>query len=271
MTEHDDQAVQAHFRRGLEARDLGDQETAAECFSLALALVKPEQRSRKAGLQALLGNICQSQGDYAKAAQLFRDSSLASPRSELASVGLFNALVRQGLTSEALREVLRFLSIHDSTNYHEVLTDGSWDALLPNERALVDEARQTLATYAAKRIPDAVSEHDRRQETEPDGVALHDLVVTILDAGSGPGTVKSDWTNQALKHRRAGELLDELGYLHLAIIATNHSLRIDKDDPKAWTQLGNLHRKAGDLSASKSAFKSASGLRATVPNAQKET
>jgi predicted Zn-dependent protease len=58
-----------------------------------------------------------------RASELFRRTTELSPKSELASVGLFHSLWGQGFKQQAFDEMRRFLSLHHSTEYAQLLHD----------------------------------------------------------------------------------------------------------------------------------------------------
>lgn len=47
----------------------------------------------------------------------------ARPTCQWMSVGLFNALIRQGLSIAAMSEILRLVGLCDSTEYRDLLSD----------------------------------------------------------------------------------------------------------------------------------------------------
>lgn len=62
------------------------------------------------------------QGRLIDSERHFREAVTIAPTMELASLGLFNALDNLGRPVEAMREVVRFLSLRESVGYRELLS-----------------------------------------------------------------------------------------------------------------------------------------------------
>ena len=78
---------------------------------------------RAATLGELGGIYLYDLDDFVSSEKLYRKCVAISPRSELASLGLFHSLMGQRLAFEALDEMKRFLSISSSHEYARVLCE----------------------------------------------------------------------------------------------------------------------------------------------------
>jgi predicted Zn-dependent protease len=110
------------LRRGLDAaikshRDHKSRQAAKALEQLARA--HPES----APVAGMLGGIYFELDDFSKARRWFKRATELSPRSELASVGLFHSLWELGRSTEAVSEMRRFLRLSDSPEYTKVLRD----------------------------------------------------------------------------------------------------------------------------------------------------
>jgi predicted Zn-dependent protease len=76
---------------------------------------------KAAKLWGYLGFLYTETGDDEKAVQAFRKAVALSPRSELASLGLFHSLWRTGRTDAAFDEMGRFVKSNDSPHYRQLL------------------------------------------------------------------------------------------------------------------------------------------------------
>jgi predicted Zn-dependent protease len=99
----------------------------AEAFSLkkankfveARALLKPLafERPDYASVRGVLAGVLFELEEYKEAAREFREVTRLSPRSELASLGLFHSLLEIGDRTAAVAEMKRFTSLRESPEY----------------------------------------------------------------------------------------------------------------------------------------------------------
>ena len=78
-----------------------------------LVLVRPDY----APVHGVLGGVLFELDEFDDAAEEFGIATRLSPRSELASLGLFHALNELGRKDAALAEMVRFTSVRDSAEY----------------------------------------------------------------------------------------------------------------------------------------------------------
>jgi predicted Zn-dependent protease len=107
------------FDDALAKRDAGDLIGAHEALS-HLAEEYPSQP----GILGMLGSVQLELGRKTEAASSFRQATLLSPESELASLGLFHSLWESGDTDSAFAEMKRFVaSAGPSEEYRRVLQE----------------------------------------------------------------------------------------------------------------------------------------------------
>src|SRR2546423_13344136 len=104
--------IEPRFNRALEIWRGGDGRIAVEILE-QLALEYPNRPF----ILGVLGNIYRGLGDYERAADYFRRTTLLSPKSELASLGLFQSLRDAERQDEAIAEMERFLCVAQSEIY----------------------------------------------------------------------------------------------------------------------------------------------------------
>ncbi len=78
-----------------------------------LALERPDYAS----VRGVLGGVLFELHEFREAAEEFRATTRLSPRSELASLGLFHSLLRMGDRAAAIAEMQRFTSLRESPEY----------------------------------------------------------------------------------------------------------------------------------------------------------
>ncbi len=120
---------------------------AARLCRLALEHLPAGYRRREAGINGELGFIERKRGHLEAAEEFSRTATTLSPRSELASIGMFHTLWDQKKRKEALEEVVRLVSMRDSDHYSELLSHGFRDDLGVELLALADRARAILSGY----------------------------------------------------------------------------------------------------------------------------
>ena len=74
-------------------------------------------------VRGVLGKLYFESGDFRRAAKWFRLATEVSPRSELASLGLFHSLWELNRRRAALAEMSRFLSVAECADYTAILHD----------------------------------------------------------------------------------------------------------------------------------------------------
>ena len=109
----DDDTLDREFRRATTLRDLGRFAEASEIME-RLVSEFPDRKGPLIGLFTVYFNA----DDFVNALRVVREAVRVAPRSELASLGLFHSLIRNGLLDEALAEMARFLALQpDSPEY----------------------------------------------------------------------------------------------------------------------------------------------------------
>lgn len=110
--------IEKEFDDALRLRDAGQVDDAVKILE-ALAQRRPDAYP----VLGTLAGIQYSQGDMEGARKNFSRTVELSPRSELASRGLFHALYRLGRLVEAFEEMARFRSLKRSSEYDSILED----------------------------------------------------------------------------------------------------------------------------------------------------
>lgn len=83
---------------------------------------------KSAELKCALGGIYYNDERYELAETQFGNACGIAPELEIASLGLFHSLWRQGRKAEALDEARRYLSLTESSDYREILAEFSSDS-----------------------------------------------------------------------------------------------------------------------------------------------
>lgn len=101
------------------------QENRAGRHAQALAILVPlsAEYPKSAAVIGYLAGVYFGLKDYVKAEKSFRKTTRLSPKSELASLGLFHSLCHLGRRREAFREMRRLLKVTDSEKYKMLLRD----------------------------------------------------------------------------------------------------------------------------------------------------
>lgn len=104
------------FNEALAFRDTGQ-------YSKALTILNElnEKGPPSASVKGILGDIYWITGDLYSAASSFKEATEISPKSELASLGLFHVLLGLEKEEEAKKEMDRFLQIAESKEYQELV------------------------------------------------------------------------------------------------------------------------------------------------------
>jgi len=74
-----------------------------------------------AGLWLFSGHLHKEAKEYSYAIQCFAKATTLRPDHELASLGLFHSLWKNGLQVEALQEAERFLALADCPDYRDII------------------------------------------------------------------------------------------------------------------------------------------------------
>ncbi len=104
-----------------EALRLRDQGFLAEARGILSQLCKTAGVT--AAMFAVLGDVLWELDCLSDAIHAFRRAFELSPRSDVASFGLFHTLFQAGRNDDAFGEMRRFLSIADSTEYETLLSE----------------------------------------------------------------------------------------------------------------------------------------------------
>jgi tetratricopeptide (TPR) repeat protein len=132
------------FDRAMRAKNDERYSDAAELLEQALASIDEHQQEFLAATHGMLGYCHKQLAHDTESEHHYRRATTLSPRSELASLGLFHTLVNQDRWDEALAEAVRFVGVADSPQYRELLTPGFCEGLPPPLRALALEAASLM-------------------------------------------------------------------------------------------------------------------------------
>ena len=131
MTSTERQELDAVLQSAINAYHAGK-------VSQAINVLTRRSNDFKAGkLWGYLGFLYTETRNDRKAAAAFRKAVALSPRSELASLGLFHSLWRIGRVDAAFNEMRRFIKSTDSPRYRQLLRDMLGDT--PRSPAPADE------------------------------------------------------------------------------------------------------------------------------------
>src|SRR5437899_1823269 len=136
--------------RAIRHRDKSEYDDAIRILR-ALAKVKPESAS----VQGLLGDVYWRLGRLKQAVQSFKRATELSPKSELASLGLFHTLWESGKTESAKAEMKRYIAVDNSEEYASMVP-----SLFPN-------ANSSPSSKRRKGKPDSYRKNSRRRKHEP--------------------------------------------------------------------------------------------------------
>lgn len=107
-----DDEFKALFEQAMGLKKAGNLVEATRCLA-RLALERPDY----APVRGVLAGVLFELNDFAQAVREFRAASRLSPRSELASLGLFHSLLNTGDRAAAVAEMKRFTSPRQSAEY----------------------------------------------------------------------------------------------------------------------------------------------------------
>ena len=115
----DDRAkIEPEFNRALETWRNGDGQLAVQILERLAA-----EYANQPAIFGMLGAIYRSLDDYELAVGNFQRAASLSPKSELASLGLFHSLWQVGRREEAMDEMSRFLLVAPSEEYALLIED----------------------------------------------------------------------------------------------------------------------------------------------------
>jgi tetratricopeptide (TPR) repeat protein len=110
--------IEPDFNSALDLWHGGDGRAAIEILE-RLASEYPDQPA----ILGMLGAISRSLRDYERAVDYYQQTTALSPRSELASLGLFHSLWQVGRRDEAMDEMARFLTVAPSEEYNLLMKE----------------------------------------------------------------------------------------------------------------------------------------------------
>jgi len=136
------------FEKATALRDQGELGLAIDTLRALIDRLRPEDTRLTAHAYMQLGNLYTKLGLGSEREAAFRAAVEVSPRRELASLGLFHALMSLGRTTDAYQEMVRLLRLRDSQLYRELLSEGFEGSSLEHEAAeLVRVARGLLEEH----------------------------------------------------------------------------------------------------------------------------
>lgn len=142
-------AVSADFDRALQLRDAGAYHEGIDLLESVVSRLGPADRRLVVMSRIQIAFMHGQRGDHPAAAHHFRLATSLDPESELASLGLFHALIRLVQTRDAMLEMVRFLRLRASSEYHDLMHGDFGDVLEPALASLRDEALQLLRRHGA--------------------------------------------------------------------------------------------------------------------------
>lgn len=106
------------FEIALRLRDSGNLAGEIEILSRIC-----QSKTERSATFVVLGQAEWESGSLVEAINSFKHAVEMAQRSEVASLGLFHSLFEAGRTDEAFNEMHRFLSIAESPEYEQLLSD----------------------------------------------------------------------------------------------------------------------------------------------------
>jgi hypothetical protein len=129
-------------------REKGDLDAAARLCRQVIAQLDVADRRLLSAARLELGHLARLSQDHEAARREFAEAVTASPRWELASLALFHSLLDLDRWKEALKELLRFVSLRDSAAYRELLSEGFGTDLALDLREIANRARARLNAWS---------------------------------------------------------------------------------------------------------------------------
>jgi predicted Zn-dependent protease len=130
----EDQSFKASFADAIRLKTEGKLREAKEALN-ALAAARPSYPPVRGVLAGVLFEL----EEFTTAAEEFGTASRLSPKSELASLGLFHSLLRIGRRVDAIAELRRFIASQASPEYTmflDGLADAEYEEFVGAPRAL---------------------------------------------------------------------------------------------------------------------------------------
>ena len=116
-TEDERKLIEPEFNRALELRENNPQE------AIRILTELDRRFPDRSVIVGTLGSIYFSLKDWANALPVYEKAVLLSPKSELASLGLFHSLWHHERFEDALEESKRFIRINGLTSEYSILLD----------------------------------------------------------------------------------------------------------------------------------------------------
>jgi tetratricopeptide (TPR) repeat protein len=135
------------FDRALALRDQGSYDEAIVLLQAVVDRLTLSDRRLLAHTHVQLGRLHDRLGNDLREEEHYRIAVRVAPRWEHASLSLFYSLQNLKRHEDAMREMLRLVSLHDSDGYREVLEEGFSHQLSPLEHDIVGKVRSLLAQY----------------------------------------------------------------------------------------------------------------------------
>ena len=139
-----EERYRADFDRALVARDRGERRTAIDILLSVCRNLQSGDRRLATHSHLQLSNLLNHESDPEGRLRHAAIAASISPRYELASLVLFHALLAVGRSEDAMREMVRYVSLKDSPMYREVLGVGYSLELPMPELELAVQARTLL-------------------------------------------------------------------------------------------------------------------------------
>lgn len=150
MTTADKQDVVHDFEAALKLRDAGSyREGIALLEKVVVRLTLTDQRLM-AMSHMQIAFMYGQMGNQLAAEHHFRVATCINPQSELASLGLFHALIGLLRIRDAMSEMLRFLQLRDSSQYRDLMFGEFAGTLQPDLASLRDEVLILLRRHAQR-------------------------------------------------------------------------------------------------------------------------
>jgi tetratricopeptide (TPR) repeat protein len=132
------------FDRALAYRDEGNYEKAVELLETLVEQLTTAEKRLLSNALLQLGNAYEKLHKRQLAIDTFQRAIQIAPAHELASLCLYHSLDEQGMETDALNEMLRYLALRPSPMYRELLCPGFEDNMSEQNKALVSRARELL-------------------------------------------------------------------------------------------------------------------------------
>jgi len=139
-----DQHIKDEFKRGIDLRNESNLKEAVSVFKNILEITPNHPKS--AGIRTVLAGVYYDLGDHDNATLNFKKATKLSPKSEMASVGLFHSLVEIGEDDLAMKEIKRYLSDYPIDNYKYIIKELHEES----DNILSDEMEKLISEYYQK-------------------------------------------------------------------------------------------------------------------------